>query len=215
MKINLLPIDLQPTRPSPVPYMPLGGLLAISAAWLIAQLAVATGARNVTVMYRQDYARVVKEVAPTKDIPAKLEKAEARREALKLKAAAVTALTQNECRLSPLIHALAGTIPKSLRLTGLSFDLAGGSGALAGYGSENNTDVEAATFIRILGGEKSISDAFDNVTLNSCLNSKRNAIAVKEFSVSMKFHDRFVKSPEAEVGPDRKDNNGPKNRPPS
>ncbi len=46
MRINLIPDELRPSRASPVPYMPLAGLLAISLVWIITQFASVAGARS-------------------------------------------------------------------------------------------------------------------------------------------------------------------------
>ena len=213
MKINLLPPELQPTRPSPIPYMPLFGLIAISVIWVITQLAVAAGARNVTGVYRGDLARVSKELGPTKEIPAKLERSEADGSALKLKAAAVTVLTHGSCALTPILRSLAETAPQSLRLTGVSLDLANGTATVVGYGGETNADVEVATFIRALNTNKLVTEAFDGATLNYCQNSKRGNIPAKEFSISLKFRDRFKSLNGTEQAAEMKENNGTKNRP--
>ena len=45
MKINLIPKELRPSRASPVPYMPLIGLLGISLVWIVTQFALVSGAR--------------------------------------------------------------------------------------------------------------------------------------------------------------------------
>lgn len=214
MRINLLPPELQPTRPSPVPYMPLGGLVAISIIWVIVQVTVAVGAKNSIAVSSRAYSNVAKELTATKAVLAKLDKAQADRETLKMRAAAVTALTAEQCQFAEVLNKMAAAAPKALRLTALSVDPASGAAKLTGYGSENDADVTAAAFVRSLSSDTSLAQMFDGITLSSCQNVKRGDLTVKEFSISLKLHDRFNKAVEpAPAVNETKDKNGAKNRP--
>jgi hypothetical protein len=122
-------------------------------------------------------------------------------------------LTQNGCAFAPVLHAFGETAPKSLRLTSVTLDLAGGTATLAGYANESNAEVEVATFIRALDANKTVTDVFDGATLNNCQSSKRGNIPVKEFSISLKFLERFKKLADADQQSDTKESNGSKNRP--
>lgn len=191
MRINLLPKELQPVRPSPVPYMPLGGLVAISVVWLIVQFAVAAGAGRVANEHERDLQRVLKDLGPTRGVAAELDHAKAALDALRLKAAAVTVLTQSRSPISPVLFHLPQLVPKELRLTSVSFDPVQGTGALVGYGSEEKADVQVARFVRALNEDKALSEIFAGAELDRCQLAERGGLAVKEFTISLRFRDRL------------------------
>ena len=189
MRINLIPEGLRPTRPSPVPYMPLAGLAAISVIWLITQFAAASQARTKLKEYGSECARVSKRLAEHKELPGRLAHAESERDALQLKGAAVTALTHSGFVCSKVLQALAETASPELRLMAVSLDFDQGKATLTGYGSEETADIEVATFLRSLNANRAVRDTFVGARLDHCNSARRNDVAVKQFSITMEFRE--------------------------
>lgn len=193
MRINLIPRELQPTRPSPVPYMFLGGLVAISAIWSLTQLAAMSAAQNETEDFTGQHRKLRRQLSVYKELPGRLAHAESERDLLKLKAAAVTALIHSGFTCSNILQAVAETTPAELRLTGFSLDVAKGTATLIGYGSEEKADIDVAAFLRALNMNKGILAAFSSVRLDYCNSAKQGEIAVKRFSISMGFREDKLK----------------------
>lgn len=187
MRINLIPDELRPTRASPVPYMPLAGLVAISLIWVITQFAVSSSARGKTLDYREELKRLAVQLKPYKGLPERTAHAEGERDTLKLKAAAVTALTNTGFVSTRVLEALAEAASEELRLTSVSIDFGQGVATLKGYGSEENANIEVTSFVRALNRNKAILATFRGVELNYCNSVQRGEILIKEFAVSMKF----------------------------
>jgi hypothetical protein len=193
VKINLLAPEMQPKRPSPVPYMPLIGLAIIGAIWLITQFAVAAGARSVAAGDRKEYERIIRELVPTRAALAELEKAKPEHEALCMKAAAVAALTSNVCPFAPILHTWGRHLPASLRITELTLDRGKGIANLTGYGSADDTELQVAVFVRHLNSSQDLTPFFEKAVLNYCRSVERGPLPVKEFGVSLVFRGRFRK----------------------
>lgn len=187
MRINLIPKDLRPTRPSPVPYMPLGGLVLLSAIWLVTQFAAASGARGRHEEYQAELGRVSRQLGRYKELPGRVAHAESERELLQQKAAAVTVLTRRAVICSTILQAFAETASPELRLMAVSVDLAAGAVTLTGYGGEENTDVAVANFLRSLNSNRAILAAFTGAELEYCSHSRRGGRPVKQFSIRLNF----------------------------
>jgi len=194
MRINLIPDELRPSRASPVPYMPLAGLLAISLIWIITQFAVASGARGEAQGYKKEYKRLALQLKAFKKLPGRTEHAEGERDALKLKAAAVTALSNNGFVCTDVLQALAEAASDNLRLTAVSIDLARGAVTITGYGSPERADIDAASFVRSLNKNKAILGAFQGAELNYCNSSRRGETTVKQFGISLTFRDERMQA---------------------
>jgi len=187
MRINLIPDELRPTRASPVPYMPLAGLIAIGLIWVITQFAVSASARGKTSDCRKELRRLSVQLKAYKGLPERAAHAEEKRDRLKLKAAAVTGLTNTGFVCVRVLEALAKAASEELRLTSVSIDFDKGVATLKGYGSEENANIEVASFVRALNRDKAILAMFRGVELNYCDSSQRGGTPIKEFAVSMKF----------------------------
>jgi len=209
VRINLIPQDLLPTRPSPVPYLALGGLVAISVIWSITQLAAMSVAQNQVRDFTDQYRKLRSRLSAYKDLPGRLTRAEKEHNLLKLKAAAVTALTQSGFTCSDILQAVAETAPPELRLAGFSFDVARGTAILTGYGSEEKADIHVATFLRALNTNQRILATFNSATLDYCNSARRGDTQVKRFSISMAFREdklkQLIREAAASSG---KENNG-------
>lgn len=187
MRINLIPNELRPSRASPVPYMPLAGLLAISLIWTITQFASVAGARSEASGYRKEHRRLALQLKALKNLPGRVEHAEGERDTLKLKAAAVTVLTKNGFVCTNVLQALAKAASDDLCLTSVSIDFARGTVTIKGYGSEGTADIDAASFVRSLNQNKAILRAFHAAELNYCNSSRRGETTVKQFGISLMF----------------------------
>lgn len=187
MRINLIPKDLRPTRPSPVPYMPLGGLVLLSVIWLVTQFAAASGARGKYKEYQTELGRISGQLGRYKELPGRLAHAGSEHEMLQQKAAAVTLLTRRAVICSTILQAFAETASPALRLTAVSVDFAVGTVTLSGYGSEQSTDVAVANFLRSLNTNRAILAAFTGAELNHCTHARRGDRPVKEFSIRLNF----------------------------
>ncbi len=187
MRINLIPDELRPTRASPVPYMPIAGLLAIGLVWLITQFAAASGAEDKTADYKTELKRLSSQLIAYNNLPDRTVRAETERDSLKLKAAAVTALTHTGFPCTPVLEALGEAATDELRLTSILVDIPAGTAMLKGYGSAEKADIEAASFVRALNRSKAILATFVGAELNYCTGSRRGGADVKEFSVSLRF----------------------------
>ena len=194
MRINLIPDELRPSRASPVPYMPLAGLLAISLIWIITQFAVASGARGEAQGYKKECKRLALQLKAFKKLPGRTEHAESERDSLKLKAAAVTALSNNGFVCTDVLQALAEAASDNLRLTAVSIDLARGAVTITGYGSPERADIDAASFVRSLNKNKAILGAFQGAELNYCNSSRRGETTVKQFGISLTFRGEGVQT---------------------
>ncbi|MFH1730389.1 MAG: hypothetical protein ABIF82_01915 [Planctomycetota bacterium] len=187
MRINLIPDELRPTRASPVPYMPLAGLVAISLIWVVTQFAVSSSVRGKTLGYKKELERLFVQLKAYKGLPERMTRAEGERDTLKLKAAAVTALTNTGFVCTRVLEALAAAASEELRLTSVSIDFDQGVATLKGYGSEENANIEVASFVRALNRNKAILATFRGAELNYCNSSQRGQTLIKEFAVSMRF----------------------------
>lgn len=187
MRINLIPDELRPTRASPVPYMPLAGLIAIGLIWVVTQFAVSASARGKTSDCRKELERLSVQLKAYKGLPERATHAEGERDRLKLKAAAVTALTNSGFVCARVLEALARAASEELSLTTVSIDFDKGVATLKGYGSEENANIEVASFVRALNRDKAILAIFRGAELNYCNSNPRGGTLTKEFAVSMKF----------------------------
>lgn len=212
MRVNLIPRELRPTRPSPVPYFPLFGLLAISGIWLLTQFAATGRARSDLRQHGIDLRKVSGQLTRFKGLPNRVTQVQKERDGLRMKAAAVTILTRSPVAYTGVLQALAESLPAELRLTDLSLDSGKGGAILLGYGSEERADIEVTTFLRLLNSNKTILATFSGVTLNFCNSTKQGDTAVKKFSISMQFREEKLKSlPGGEGVPAPKEGNGKKN----
>lgn len=205
MRINLIPDKLRPSRASPVPYMPLAGLLAISLIWIVTQFASVGGARSEASDYRKEHKRLALQLKEFKNLPGRVEHAEGERDTLKLKAAAVTVLTHSGFVCTDVLQALAKAASDDLCLTSVSIDFARGSVTIKGYGSEGTADIDAASFVKSLNQNKAILRAFHSAELNYCNSSRRGETTVKQFGVSLTFRDEGVQTTLAD---DKEDKSG-------
>jgi len=187
MRINLIPDELRPTRASPVPYMPLAGLIAIGLIWVVTQFAVSASARGKTSDCRKELKRLSVQLRAYKGLPERAACVESESDTLKLKAAAATALTHTGFVCTCVLEALAAAASEELRLTSVSMDFDKGVATLRGYGSEENANIEVASFVRALNRSKAILATFSGAELNYCNSSERGRTLIKEFAVSMKF----------------------------
>ena len=190
MKINLIPNELRPSRASPVPYMPLAGLVGISLVWIITQFAAVSGARGEAADYKREHRRLVLQLKAFKNLPGRSEHAEGERDTLKLKAAAVTLLTHSGFACTDVLQGLAEAASDALRLTAVSIDLDRGTVSVKGYGSADTADIEASSFVRALNQNKAILSTFHGAELDYCNSTQRAGAAVKEFSISLFFRHR-------------------------
>jgi len=194
MKINLIPKELEPTRPSLVPYLPFIGLAAISSIWLATQfVSVAVGQGELR-RTREECNKIVGQLAAFKDLPARVTKAEQERDSLRLNAAAVTVLTHSGFFCSNILQLLAECTPGDLRLTDLSIDSTKGVAMLLGYGSEEKGDLEVTLFLRQLNSSKAILETFSGARLNFCNSAKQGETALKKFSISLQFREERMGS---------------------
>ena len=195
MKINLIPDELRPTRPSPIPYMPLGGLVAISVIWLLTQFAVTAGVGGDLKDYKVEHRRLLAQLSACKELPGRLAYAENERDVLKLKGAAVTVLTKTSFRCSDIMQALAKTISAKLRLTSASVDYVAKQAVLKGYGSENGADIEVTLLLRSLNTNKAVLRSFSGAQLDYCRRAEHNGMHVKEFSIVMDLRPTGLETP--------------------
>ena len=117
MNINLIPNELRPGRASPVPYMPLVGVVGISLVWVVTQFAAVSGARTEASDYRKEHKRLAIQLKEFKNLPGRTEHARSERDTLKLKAAAVTVLTHSGFVCTDVLQGLAKAASGNLRLT--------------------------------------------------------------------------------------------------
>jgi len=215
MRINLIPEPLRPTRPSPLPYMPVAGLSAICLVWLVTQFANSGSARTQAARYRQELRTVVKQFTSSNKVIDRLEQAEKERSHLKLKAAAITVLTHTGLPPSGLMYSLARLTPADLRLTDFSLDEQKRTAILMGYGSEEKADIEVASLLRALNGDKALLRLFHGARLNFCNSTKVGNQHVKKFSISLLFRDpKFPrrKTEDGATSTSRSSQRGAKNR---
>ncbi|MFO7897812.1 MAG: hypothetical protein R6V58_02000 [Planctomycetota bacterium] len=189
MQVNLIPPEMRPARPSPVPYMPLLGLIAISAIWLVTQLATAGVARRDCKKHRNEYQQLSTELGQYRELPGRIAHAEAERDELQHRAAAATAITHTGFSSTPLLQVVAESLPANLRLTALTVDYPRRQATILGYGSEEKTDLEVATFLRALNANRYIRRTFAGAELDYCNSRARNERSVKQFSISLRFRE--------------------------
>ncbi len=194
MKINLIPKEFRPSRASPVPYMPLAGLIGISLVWIVTQFAMVSGAHTEARDYRREHNRLSRQLTEFKKLPGRAEHAEGERDSLKLKAAAVTALTHSGFVCTDVMQALAKATSENVRLTTVSIDFGRGIVTIKGYGNVETADIEAASFVKSLNQNKTILAAFYGAELKYCNSSRRGAVVVKEFGISLTFRDEPVRA---------------------
>ena len=194
MNINLIPNELRPGRASPVPYMPLVGVVGISLVWVVTQFAAVSGARTEASDYRKEHKRLAIQLKEFKNLPGRTEHARSERDTLKLKAAAVTVLTHSGFVCTDVLQGLAKAASGNLRLTDVSIDRARGTVTVKGYGSADTADIDAASFVRALNQDKSILSVFHGAELNYCNSSQRGEAAVKQFGISLRFRNGAVQT---------------------
>jgi hypothetical protein len=180
--------------------MPLGGLLAISVIWVFCQFAVANSARSKLGDFKREHARISKELKAFAELPGRLAKAESDRDLLKLRAAAVTALTHSTISIGDVLEAVAQATPEGLRLTTVGFDYDQGTATIIGYGAEDKADFQVTQLLRSLNTNAAILKAFSGATFNYCNSATINERPVKRFSVSLEFRSspmrRFLRKEE-------------------
>ena len=189
MRINLIPDELRPTRTSPVPYMPLIGLAAIGLIWLVTQFAGVASTRKTALERKQQLKHTAEQLAAYRDLPGRITHAENESEALMLRAAAATVLTRRRLACTPLLQAVADAASENLRLTLLSVDFAAGEVMLQGYGSEDNAEIEVASFVRRFNQNKMVLKTFLAAELNYCTSRQRGDMFVKQFAITIPLRE--------------------------
>jgi hypothetical protein len=169
--------------------MPLGGIVAISVVWVLTQLAVTAGARAKVRQYRDEYRKVAVQLAKSKELPGRLARAEGEQQALRAKGSAVTALTYSGGTCTDILLALAKVTPAELHLTRFTLDYAQRRAVLAGYGPEEETDIEVTLLLRALGKDETLLKTFTGATLDFCNNAKMGDNRIKKFSISLEFRE--------------------------
>jgi hypothetical protein len=178
--------------------MPLGGLLAISVIWLFCQFALATSAGKKLGNFKREHTRVSKELRAFAELPGRVAEAEAQRDKLQLRAAAVTALTHSNTTVGDVLEAIARATPDGLRLTAVTFDRDQGAATITGYGAESKADVEVTQLLRSLNTNDALLKTFSGATFNYCNSATIGDRAVKRFSVGLEFRSsplrRYLRS---------------------
>lgn len=201
MKMNLLPKEMQPTRPSPVPYTIVGGIICLATIWILTQITVAGHARYSSLSVRRDCAKAQKELALTVEVPAQLEKAKQEESALKSKAVVITMLTQDSKVFSLLLKSVVASTPPSLRLNKITLDPIVGTATITGYGAEANTDTDLSNFLIALDNDAAIAKVFENARLDSSQPVMIGPNAAKTFTILLKYRNFAPKPSETDKKP--------------
>ena len=183
MRINLIPEHLRPARTSVIPYLPLAGVVAICAIWLLSQFDGAAGAREQLRQARTESTRLRQELSRFNTLPARKQAAEARARSLKSRAALISALTAKQHSFVEYLEAVAQSAPAHLRLTQVVLDGEKGTGEILGYGSADKAAFEITSLLRSLNARSAVQDGFGTVELKSSTDTKKGERAVKTFTV--------------------------------
>jgi Tfp pilus assembly protein PilN len=183
LRINLIPEHLRPARTSLIPYVPVAGVLAICAIWLVSQFDGAAGAREQLHQARSESARLRQELSPFNTLPARKQAAAARARDLKSRAALVSALTTEQHSFVEYLEAVAQSAPAHLRLTQVVFDGEKGTGEILGYGSAEKAAYDIASLLRSLNARAAVQDSFGSVELKSSTDARKGKRTVKMFSL--------------------------------
>lgn len=189
MRINLIPPEARPTRSSPTPYMPLLGLLAISVIWIITQFATASVVQREYEKHRQEHIQLRQELGEYRELPGRLGQAESEQDSMYEKAAAITAITQSGGVFTPVLKSIAESLPENIRLTSISLDYSTRSGQILGYGDEERTDLEVASFLRALNTDEGFRQMLRSAELEYCHNAELDGYPVKQFSIILRFRE--------------------------
>ena len=183
MRINLIPEHLRPARTSLIPYVPVAGVLAICAIWLLSQFDGAAGARDQLRQARSESVRLRQELSQFNTLPARKQAADARSRDLKSRAALVSALTGKPHSSVEFFEAVAQSAPANLRLTQIVFDAEKGVGEILGYGSAGKAAYDVTSLLRSLNARAAVQNTFGSMELKSSTDARKGERTVKMFSV--------------------------------
>lgn len=189
MRINLIPPDLRPAQINTLPYVFLAAIVALAGLWAVSAVADASFARRRQREYRTELQHLAKELSASEDLERATAKTQEEYDALRVRAAFVTALTHLGFPSARTFQALAQATPEQLRLTEATFEPSKKVAVLLGYGDKDGADIDLAALLRALNASPTLRKTFTGVTLNSCTLAKQGESTVKKFSISMQLRE--------------------------